>query len=1566
MRYCFAALLCLVFLKANAQDEPAAPQKKYDLVPRVQMQMPLEPEEGDCYNYNFNNGVKFQEKGLYEDALKWFEEALNCPEVSKNAQFKRSVLTRIAGCKEKLEPRSASRINRPVLQRTVIDIGKKGRYRPSRSFLEMDEPDCYQQTKSEGDRAFARGFWEDAASLYRAAKSCRDADQNNRRFMNTRIERCRLEAEEELLKKEREAVRQARHAIASNRANDARELLRKGRRSLSFRLADFANAFIAPEGNGNSDCLQAMYNAWYFNPNDYESDEIAGTSGVPLCYQLAENLDDDAQVHFAGAGDKELLYVFSPSLHILFSWNLSDFSTGRSTPVDASYRSFDVSPDGNTLVFTGDNRITLWRSNDEYYSISVGKTPIYSFDPSGRFFHYYDDVFQQIKTARVNEIFTFGKGYVQTRANSLRTRVVGVGDKLKAFEFHGDSLWLGYSDSIAVISRPAPGASWRVVARWKMNETPLSFGGAEKIKLHIDPKQRLAYYFDEWQTILYYLDAENNAEVYPFFTFQGRALGLSEKHEMITLLEEDLVEKSSLIQWVSTADSKTKYYATTNWRFTEYMQPGSFSNSGNWYAVVDPENALKVWLLDESNNALVHHFQDAVSLNISPDGQWLIAATSDSIQVCNADEPAKVLFQTPRSEGSVAEMIAGNHWLLFNHQVDSVILWDWLSGEQWVYQAPSGDMQNIIAAIDEDNDRLALGLDNDSIIVYSLSDRTILNTRRFEGRIEQIAFVPGSDKLLLIQYLQGKKLSGRQAIPRIWDFLQETESPNIVRLQEDRIQAVEISKNGDWAAFSNEYSISVYQLNNLIDEQVKIRPYEGKRVETMAFHPNGLSLAVAYDGGYLVFWDIKTGRIRFELPPVLSEEEMEITRIRFANSGLSIRICTRSGRVIEYLLDPASIRSAAQDENKQLIAFTPEQIRDLDLDHAMDYPGNFERLAASKDLPLIRAFFDFYQLQEKGSNNILSVSEYCARAYDLYAQLDPSTREALRPGLLAMYEDFSWKLLLRSLYDSAEDLVDHIEQEFPESQELRIVKGHTNLLKGNVRSAAGEYIDWLSGLVESRRAFLADLEELKFRFLQLDEYGLLDVPQQECICSLFDELLSLEDLCNGVAKVPPPANAQKTLELQLFRRIWKAENSVRNIEKVQSLQAAVEESRALRDQKFWYKQLLIRLAYAYSELSDFESPSVSAKIYLDQALDLLTKEVAFEGYETELQTTLARLYRKRANFLYLAGRYDEADEDYDLALGNYEQAMTAMNEEKRERFQNELEGPIYQYKGHLALLNQDLDKAEFHFEKANTLIKEGINASAYGHLWLLRGDTAKAMQEFRGGIYEEEHLAIALYFMDLLQEASPIKRKSLLNFKRQLTAEIFKQKPEMDTSALLYFYAINKRSLLAARFEWEQVLSWSDSVLYAAEQMMNPIDAPLIWRSRWLDAHINKSYYLLLADHGNRESLEESVRYSEQALRYAVDFFPNYGNINYLRTNYAHALFLLGEKERAAEQYKDFIEGAGVLYDPWELLEKDFRDLASEGARFPDLPELIKLIDPGRNYEPKEWLQMGVDNPPFR
>ncbi|MCY7327844.1 MAG: hypothetical protein LH618_04800, partial [Saprospiraceae bacterium] len=63
----------------------------------------------------------------------------------------------------------------------------------------------------------------------------------------------------------------------------------------------------------------------------------------------------------------------------------------------------------------------------------------------------------------------------------------------------------------------------------------------------------------------------------------------------------------------------------------------------------------------------------------------------------------------------------------------------------------------------------------------------------------------------------------------------------------------------------------------------------------------------------------------------------------------------------------------------------------------------------------------------------------------------------------------------------------------------------------------------------------------------------------------------------------------------------------------------------------------------------------------------------------------------------------------------------------------------------------------------------------------------------------------------------------------------------------------------------------------------------------------------------------------------------------------------------AIAMYQDFLRSDLGDIDPWEVLQKDFRDLYAAGIQWPRLPEIIAAIKPASAVlSPAEWREMGI------
>ncbi|MEZ4918792.1 MAG: hypothetical protein R2792_06755 [Saprospiraceae bacterium] len=74
---------------------------------------------------------------------------------------------------------------------------------------------------------------------------------------------------------------------------------------------------------------------------------------------------------------------------------------------------------------------------------------------------------------------------------------------------------------------------------------------------------------------------------------------------------------------------------------------------------------------------------------------------------------------------------------------------------------------------------------------------------------------------------------------------------------------------------------------------------------------------------------------------------------------------------------------------------------------------------------------------------------------------------------------------------------------------------HTDLLQGKLRDATKGYVDWTTSMLDSEQQLEDGLDFLQLGFLQFIEYGLMDESQLNCICNLFQNVISLYDVCQG-------------------------------------------------------------------------------------------------------------------------------------------------------------------------------------------------------------------------------------------------------------------------------------------------------------------------------------------------------------------------------------------------------------------------------------------------------------------
>jgi tetratricopeptide (TPR) repeat protein len=149
--------------------------------------------------------------------------------------------------------------------------------------------------------------------------------------------------------------------------------------------------------------------------------------------------------------------------------------------------------------------------------------------------------------------------------------------------------------------------------------------------------------------------------------------------------------------------------------------------------------------------------------------------------------------------------------------------------------------------------------------------------------------------------------------------------------------------------------------------------------------------------------------------------------------------------------------------------------------------------------------------------------------------------------------------------------------------------------------------------------------------------------------------------------------------------------------------------------------------------------------------------------------------------------------------------------------------------------------------------------------------------------------------------------------------------------------------------QWNKALSWSSQALKAAQQAL---DGPASYSNKdyWLNEHINQAYYLILSNSRDKQTLTQSITYSEKAQTYVESSYEGYGNRELIKTNLAHAFWLrngVGDRAKSIQIYRDYLKATPNSDDDhWALLEKDFRDLQRFGVEFTNFDQLIEAIRP--------------------
>lgn len=1543
----------------------------------------------DCYTRNLDNGNAALRRGEAKTALQFFYEAKKCPDAQGNLRRQSELEARIARCEDQLgirknttnDSQKAEQIAVLAPKRTFsneLPAARKN-YRANQSFLKDTLDDCFQRMVDEADRAFRLKFWEDAAALYRAAKNCANADQKDRQQMSEKITQCRNAAENELFAKQQEAERQARHAIAANLADDAQELLRTTDRSLAFRLADFANQYVAPDDN--PDCVQAMFDAWYYQNTEETKHQTNELHHPIFCYELTNNLGENTQIKFEQQRDgSQWLWAFVPKSGDMFVWEMPTmkliqaYGTGEGN----GYKGFDLSP-SDDILFWGDNFFEL-RHGTNVHRIPVKSVTNWCFSARGDEFFYENVADQKIYALNIREVFTqqtARKGAKMANKVLLpavpREMVSGVPPGLLAIRFVDGKFWLGYRDRVEVLSKDEPGKSWKrekiAFAEVAVPETVTQ----NELRLELYPKEGFAVLASTqgaWSIpIVQKLDSTRVIQKTRKFESMFPIAVSPSTRQMACEYTGTFPDLGFWLMDARTGDTLLRQKIPA---YNGYdVLKGAFSPDARWVAASSFEGDIKVWALKDAPTVWSSQMaQMPYDLPLfSPNGERLFVTYPDTLAVLNtikSNQPEYIWNNQP-----FALRGASDHWALLQVTPDSVEARHLNNQKTLKFYAPNLDGYSWLYSFDSNGERLlAHQTDFNRIEVKSLKTGALVASKVFEGGIiGELQFIPGSDDLLVVLQQSREEFGNASSSVKIWSPLRAKENLRTLRLHDYPVRAFAIDGAGGLAAFSNGSDIRVFDLRNIENEALKIRATKDRNIKSIAFRPQSNQLAAAYSTGRVIFWDYLSGQASLQLQAVPRSVEMESEQILpvigFSQNGTLLHMAVTDGRLVAYALDPSYIRAVAQAGNRKLQSFEVEHIVELELENALYYPGNFERLAGSDDEPLIRSFFKHFGGQALESNNISHVRDYCERAYFLYERLGGNAKAIWREVTQQMYENYTRKLLLRGSINEAVGVLGFIKAKF--NYDPTLLNAHVALLKNDYRGASGLYSQYLL----SNENGVPSTYETSWRFelvtkdlVNLQEYELLDSNQLNCFCGTVSKSGLYNSLCpregNYTSEFLSPLDRTRW---EIYERLEIARNSWQFGTKAKVLEEALQKAQSRVNQnapngQAWIETVLLEFAKTYREWGVFEQNSPNAFPYFAKAVQLLNEHGALKSLPDSVRLSLICFTQLTwGRQLLKANKTTEAINLFNQGLQTASELyvlVRSIDSTQLTSYNDNLAGPLYEQIGTAFLLEGNTTQARQAFESADIYMTYRLNSLYLANIAIFEGDETQAYLDY-GGIFEANQTARALFEIDRLAEKFPDRRDRLLAFKPTLLNALRSKNQRLANAETDYWLAFQKVENFAAQARWDSAIVWSNILLQNAKRCMDLPKSVTNWTNSWLDAHIGMSYYLLLGEWNKPESLEKCIQYVHKAQEILTQLGSDYyySNREILKTNYAHALLLRnrpGDREKAIELYKEYMVGHIDTrgYDNWESLQKDFRDLKALGAPIPPLPELNKTTNDER------------------
>lgn len=1477
---------------------------------------------------------------------------------------------------------------------------RRGNFQPDQDLFLQADSNCYELMRQEAERAYRLRQFDAAAALFRAAKSCDDANQDRRKAMDSWIVECRDAAEKALriseqrardaetqrLASEREILLKDRSrlvSIASQRALDAQNLLRRFDRTLAYRLAYFANEFISPEGENNPNCLQAMYDAWYFTPSEYTGGAEYDSLKVPFCFEIGDRLEKANQVRFFYIRNEPFVGVFNSETNTLSQWNLTTFQQVPPRKI-AKMLYFDVSGDGRTLMFYNQQNAKFERDGRATAEIPLEGARIFSMSQDGMELVYYNTETSDIRILALSDLMAEVPVVQQNIANNIQQQYQRTAQlnapqeqKQKRYEKNidynpvvgrnlpvnvtqplsvgvvNDEIWLAYSDSVIL---------WRNGSKCKISIDWSSFVSYAQInKFFILPKGRAIVYAGPSQTFLLKIpDLTPDGAVLQPLGFSGTILGLQASANLICNYVEGADSGNGGLYFQRVANRNTVYAAPLpdDERFSTALS-GDFSPDGAWMGTISDGGVLKLWALSEPPGEEICQYPEAdYSTVLSEDGKQIFTLEKEQLFWYDLSggkmAPHRINTETP----PVSLRCGSKNWVAFLNAGDSLVV-KRLNGTKTFAWKVAMDQYYPPAVIDSSGELLAFAIDSSNVVIFSLATEKVVARRTFNGLVLRLIFIPGQMEILTVTASTSLySYEPAQTIKR-WKF-GVNGVPQLIPLLGYEVQHVAFNAAENLLAFSDGNDIRLYREENMQEEHLRIRPFGQRAVGSLAFSPDGQSLAVGYSDGRIAFWDVRTAKLRFTWKTAQFSSLPYINQLAFRENGRQLAILTLNNDLFIRELNLWQLHQNAQGQFKFLAGFRAEQIRDYELEEALAFSNNFERLAMSGDAPLIRSFLDYYIDEARNTNSIQRLSYLASRATALYDRLESGMQTTLRPSILELLEYFHWRLILSGRPADADRVAIQIQSLSKNTTLHKVTGAHTALLGGRFSEAIFLYTDWILTTFENNPEidFNLQIQELNDKFLDLARYERLSPEQIQGLCGVFGGFPSFDRLCPTPYCDPvwPPSAGVIPLKWAVISQIYRSHQLGGYWEKVKSLEKAYQLARELPQTRSGlspkYEQTAkFALHEALDNYAFFEQSNAKTLAARNQIIQM------YEGAQDTLGLEILALQN-----LQLGDQYLESD-SIAKARYHYSKGMAAVSAllsnsdlSHQRDYRNRLLGPLLSRDG-IALLFQNQPRAALvAFDSSNAMLANGLNGLYRGHAAVMLGDETAAMEDYNN-IFNEELLGLALYYLDRIAKLQPVHAQRIKSFENRLLTTLSKQlSPGTAMTSQTYAeYFRAKQHVLRAGIlaDWTGAARWNRQAL----EQISRVAADTAERYQTyeifvnqIDTYLGQSYYELYASVTDRQALDRAIEYSKTAIeKVNANQFFEYPSTNYLNTNLAHAYALRngpGDRTLAIETYRQFLSNSFDQIEGWEILKKDFSDLNAGGIVLPDFDNLLREIDP--------------------